>query len=151
MPILSGNLIYDNGASLEGKGISFAVKRCAVHLHEFYRETGGNDGYILLIDYRAFFDNIVLDNLKRNVIDRYILDKRLNALARNFVDAPNVERVKYGQPTQENGLYIGPEDSQILPSPIPTASTTPSKTSGGSDGSPAIWTIPTSSTNQKRR
>ena len=114
VPILSGNLIYDNGASLEGKGISFAVKRCAVHLHEFYRETGGNDGYILLIDYRAFFDNIVLDNLKRNVIDRYILDKRLNALARNFVDAPNVERVKYGQPTQENGLYIGPEDSQIF-------------------------------------
>ena len=54
VPILSSNLIYDNGASLEGKGISFAVKRCAVHLHEFYRETGGNDGYILLIDYRAF-------------------------------------------------------------------------------------------------
>lgn len=114
MPILSSNLIYDNCASLEGKGISFAVKRCAVHLHEFYRETGGNDGYILLIDYRAFFDNINLDNLKRNVIDRYILDQRLNALAKNFVDAPNLERLKYGQPTKENGLYIGPEDSQIF-------------------------------------
>lgn len=114
VPILSSNLIYDNGASLEGKGISFAVKRCAVHLHEFYRETGGNDGYILLIDYRAFFDNINLDNLKRNVIDRYILDQRLNTLAKNFVDAPNLERLKYGQPTKENGLYIGPEDSQIF-------------------------------------
>lgn len=114
VPILSSNLIYDNGASLEGKGISFAVKRCAVHLHEFYRETGGNDGYILLIDYRAFFDNINLDNLKRNVIDRHILDQRLNALAKNFVDAPNLERIKYGQPTKENGLYIGPEDSQIF-------------------------------------
>lgn len=114
VPILSSNLIYDNGASLEGKGISFAVKRCAVHLHEFYRETGGNDGYILLIDYRAFFDNINLDNLKRNVIDRHILDQRLNALAKNFVDAPNLERIKYGQPTKENSLYIGPEDSQIF-------------------------------------
>lgn len=100
--------------AFEGKGISFAVKRCAVHLHEFYRETGGNDGYILLIDYRAFFDNINLDNLKRNVIDRHILDQRLNALAKNFVDAPNLERIKYGQPTKENGLYIGPEDSQIF-------------------------------------
>lgn len=114
VPILSSNLIYDNGASLEGKGISFAVKRCAVHLHEFYRETGGNDGYILLIDYRAFFDNINLDNLKHNVIDRHILDQRLNALAKNFVDAPNLERIKYGQPTKENGLYISPEDSQIF-------------------------------------
>lgn len=38
---------------------------------------------------------------------------------------------------------------RFLPSPTQTASTTPSKTSGGSDGSPAIWTIPTSSTNRK--
>lgn len=59
-------------------------------------------------------DNINLDNLKRNVIDRHILDQRLNALAKNFVDAPNLEHIKYGQPTKENGLYIGPEDSQIF-------------------------------------
>lgn len=45
---------------------------------------------------------------------QFIMDQRLNALAKNFVDAPNLERLKYGQPTKENGLYIGPEDSQIF-------------------------------------
>ena len=31
VPILSSGLIYDNGASLKGKGVAFAVNRCAVH------------------------------------------------------------------------------------------------------------------------
>ena len=40
VPILSSNLIYDNGASLKGKGVSFSLMRCAVHLHRYFRETG---------------------------------------------------------------------------------------------------------------
>lgn len=39
--------------------------------------------------------------------------------------------------------------ARFLPSPTQTVSTTPSKINGGSGGSPAIWTIPTSSTNRK--
>lgn len=51
-------LIYDNGASMEGKGIHFARKRLSTHLHRYYRKHKSNEGYILLIDFSKFFDNI---------------------------------------------------------------------------------------------
>lgn len=57
-PILTHYLIYDNGASVKGKGIGFTRKRLDVHLHQFYRRYRTNEGYILLIDFRKFFDNI---------------------------------------------------------------------------------------------
>ena len=56
-PALRRYLIHDNGASLKGKGISFTRRRFDEHLRRFYREHG-TDGYILLIDFRKFFDNI---------------------------------------------------------------------------------------------
>lgn len=58
VPGLSKYLIYDNGASVKGKGISFARSRLEAQLHRYYRRTGSNDGYILLLDYSKFFDNI---------------------------------------------------------------------------------------------
>ena len=59
VPVLSRSLIYDNGASLEGKGISFARDRLKHHLHQYYRRTGSNEGYILLMDFSGYFDNIL--------------------------------------------------------------------------------------------
>ncbi len=58
IPELQRYLIYDNGASMEGKGIHFARKRISTHLHKYYRKHKSNDGYILLIDFSKFFDNI---------------------------------------------------------------------------------------------
>lgn len=101
VPLLSHNLIYDNGASLKGKGTAFHIKRCTEQLRRYWRKTGGNDGYVLMIDFRKFFDNIehgpVFD-----IYDKYIQDPRLNYLCKSFVAA-----------TGAKGLYIGPEDSQI--------------------------------------
>ncbi len=57
-PSLYKYLIYDNGASVKGKGTDFARKRLETHLHRYYRENGSNEGYILLMDYSKFFDNI---------------------------------------------------------------------------------------------
>ena len=57
VPMLSRSLIYDNGASLKDKGISFARDRLKHHLHQYYRRTGGNEGYILLMDFSGYFDN----------------------------------------------------------------------------------------------
>mgnify|MGYP000824256359 FL=1 len=37
VPVLQTGLIYDNGASMEGKGIHFALNRLDAHLHRFYR------------------------------------------------------------------------------------------------------------------
>lgn len=63
VPELSKYLTYDNGASMEGKGIHFARKRLSTHLHKFYRKHKSNEGYVLLIDFSKFFDNIVHDGL----------------------------------------------------------------------------------------
>ncbi len=58
LPKLRKYLIYDNGASLKDKGPSFSRKRLDVHLKKFYNESKSNDGYILLMDFVKYFDNI---------------------------------------------------------------------------------------------
>lgn len=73
IPQLKDYLIYDNGASLKNKGIDFARKRLEVHLHKFYRQYHTNEGYVLLVDYSKFFDNIRHDKLLE------ILEKKLKS------------------------------------------------------------------------
>ncbi|WP_172994796.1 reverse transcriptase domain-containing protein, partial [Lactobacillus helveticus] len=67
IPKLRKCLIHDNGASLEGKGISFTRRRFEQHVHEYYRKYGTNEGYILLIDFSKYYDNIRHDKLKAAV------------------------------------------------------------------------------------
>lgn len=109
VPILSNNLIYDNGASLKNKGVAFAADRCETHLHEYFRKTGSNQGYILIIDFKKYFDNIQHEPLFE-IIDKYITDPQLNALTKRFISSADLQK-----PPEERGkgLYIGPEDSQI--------------------------------------
>ncbi len=78
IPELSRYLIYDNGASMKDKGISFARKRLDAHLHRYFRENGSNEGYILLIDFSKFFDNIPHEKLvkamREKIDDPEIMD-----------------------------------------------------------------------------
>ena len=73
IPELQRYLIYDNGASMEGKGIHFARKRLSTHLHKYYRKHKSNEGYILLIDFSKFFDNInhepLIEAMRRKIGD----------------------------------------------------------------------------------
>lgn len=62
LPAIRKYLIYDNGASLKGKGTDFTRKRLKVHLKRFFNECGNNGG-ILLVDFTKFFDNIEHDRL----------------------------------------------------------------------------------------
>lgn len=75
-PSLLSYLIYDNGASLKGKGITFSRQRFEEHLHKYYR-LYGNDGYILLMDYSKFYDNIPHDiayqEIAKHVHDEFSL------------------------------------------------------------------------------
>lgn len=78
VPVLRRSLIYDNGASVKGKGISFAMNRLRCHLSRFYRENKSNDGYALIIDFSKYFDNILHDKLfaiqRENLTDDRIFD-----------------------------------------------------------------------------
>lgn len=72
VPAIRKYLIYDNGASLKGKGITFTRNRIEVHLRRFYMNTGSNKGGILLGDYSKFFDNIQhqrLMDMFKSVVD----------------------------------------------------------------------------------
>ena len=101
LPILSRSLIYDNGASLKGKGVDFHHKRLIKHLRDFYRENGRN-GYILTIDFSGYFDNILHEPIFQD-LEKKIFDPRLIQLIKQFV-------VPFG----EKSLGLGSETSQIL-------------------------------------
>jgi hypothetical protein len=101
-PVLSRSLIYDNGASLDGKGISFTRSRLKHHLRQYYRRTGSNDGYILLMDFSGYFDNIMHEPLYQ-ILDRAFSDKRIVELCKQFIE-----------PFGQKSLGIGSQVSQIL-------------------------------------
>jgi hypothetical protein len=85
VPILSNSLIYDNGASIKGKGIFFATKRFVAHLSRFYRQNNfSNEGYALLIDFSKFFDNIN-HSILFNLLDSRITNPQIRDLTRRFI------------------------------------------------------------------
>lgn len=101
VPMLTGSLIYDNGACIKGKGIDFAKDRMARHLHEYYRKTGSNKGWALVTDFHSYFD--LIDHAKvEEIILLYYTDGRLIALYMHFVHNFGVR-----------GLGLGSEISQI--------------------------------------
>lgn len=103
VPILRYSLVYDNGASLKGKGVCFSLNRLTAHLRRYYRENGNsNEGYALQIDFKNYFGSINHSALFR-VLERQITDKRLLALTKSFVSA-------FGP---EKSLGLGSEVSQI--------------------------------------
>ena len=70
-PAIKDHLIYDNGASQKGKGIDFTRRRLEAHLHRFFRENQSNDGYILLMDFSKYYDNIRHDKLME-LFEKYV-------------------------------------------------------------------------------
>ncbi len=84
VPMLSRNLIYDNGACLQGKGVDRALDRMDAHLRQFYRAHNSNAGYIVLFDFKSYFDNIRHDVCISNY-DRAFSDKRIVELLKTFV------------------------------------------------------------------
>jgi len=84
VPLLSKSLIYDNGASIKGKGVHFALRRLICHLSHYYKREKTNEGYALLIDFKKFFDNIDHEILF-SLIDKRVKDERVRDLIRRFV------------------------------------------------------------------
>ena len=70
MPVLSNSLIYDNGASRKGMGISHAIDRITLHLQEHYAKYG-NEGYILQIDLKDYFASIPHDKMKEQIRSKF--------------------------------------------------------------------------------
>ena len=60
-------LIYNNGASQKGKGLSFSRALFEKDLHNFWLKYRDNDGYIGFIDFSKYYDNIRHDQIKARV------------------------------------------------------------------------------------
>ena len=58
LPCIKPKLIYDNYASLPGRGVAMARKRFELMVHRFYRKHRTNQGYILLMDFSGYYDNL---------------------------------------------------------------------------------------------
>lgn len=100
-PILTKCLIYDNGASIKGKGVKFSRDRMTKQLTDYCRKYG-NKGWVVQFDFKKFFESlnheIILDQLREK-----IPDERIISLCKQILD-------KQG----ECGVGLGSELSQII-------------------------------------
>lgn len=98
-PNVANYLIFDNGASQLGKGISFTRRRLDYHLHKFYRTYHDNEGYVLLVDFSKYYDNIqhqiLLDLFKKYVSNSdaiWLVEKVLDSAK---VDVSYMDHAEY--------------------------------------------------------
>jgi len=69
LPELQKYIMYDNGACLKGKGISFTRKRFEQSIRIFFKKHKRH-GYILFLDFRRYFDNIDHEKMKQFYHDK---------------------------------------------------------------------------------
>lgn len=90
LPAVKPKLIYDNSASLKGRGVSFARKRLLTHLRKYYMHHGSNSGYILLMDYSKYYDNVRHDKLI-DLLHRYVKDEQVMGLVKEMLKKHQVD------------------------------------------------------------
>ena len=122
LPIYAPHMIYNNGASLEGKGLAFARHQLEEDMHRHFRLYGMR-GNIITADFTGFFPNA-----SRRVIadrhDTYILDRHLRAVCDSVIDhLPGVM-----------GVPLGVEPSQVEMVAYPSALDNYMKCQIGLDG-----------------
>lgn len=105
IPLLRPCLIYDNFASLEMRGTSFARKRFDIMLRRYFAKNR-TDGYALLIDVRKYFNSIDHEVLKQLIAPKIKdLEPRTVDLIHYIIDTSSKTGV---------GLNLGSEAPQIF-------------------------------------
>lgn len=126
LPLYTPSMIYENGASLPGKGFHFQ-KQLVVDYLRWHIRHYGTEGGIFLMDFKGYFPNAPRWTiLERH--ERYILDPRLRALGDKIVTTPTeyetiyVGKRKKRVPKDEpRGMGIGVEPSQAEMVALPSA------------------------------
>lgn len=86
LPEVKKHIIYDNCASIKGRGISQQRKRFEIHLHKYY-EQYGNEGFILFGDFSKFYDNIIHEIAKRELLKLFDDDEFIDWLLTLIFDS----------------------------------------------------------------
>lgn len=89
-PAITKYLIYDNGASQKEKGTGFTRNRLLTHLRKFYMKNGSNNGYILLIDFSKYYDNIRHKELIK-LFEQYVSNDHAMWLLKKTIKASEVD------------------------------------------------------------
>lgn len=125
-PLISPRLIYDNGASMKGKGVSFARKRFNAML-EKAKALWGNDFYVLSYDFRKFFDTIP-HRLCLEELDKTFQDKRIVSVAMQVIESyQTLDAMKAGDygtvemlaRHEGQGVCLGSHVSQLMALCVP--------------------------------
>lgn len=105
VPLLTKRLIYDNGACMKGKGLSFTAKRLKAHLQQYYRKNKSNKGYVLTFDFSKFFESIDHELLLKKVrrVIKPPKDNRLYEIYSYFVGCFDGDK----------GIGLGSQISQV--------------------------------------
>lgn len=90
LPEVKKHIIYDNGASIKGRGISHQRDRFEVHLRKYYR-LYGNDGWILFGDFTKFYDNIIHEIAKRELLKLFDDDEFIDWLLTLIFDGFKID------------------------------------------------------------
>ena len=99
-PLYRPSMIYDNGASQKGKGLSFHYKRLKKHLRDHFRKYGRNGG-IVIVDFKGYFPNAPRWEICARH-ERLILDQGIREMSDAIVEAGPGDR----------GMFLGVEPSQ---------------------------------------
>lgn len=106
VPMMKNSLIYDNSASLKGRGTDYARRRILEQLRRWYH-FHKNTGYVIVGDFTSFFDSIDHDVLLR-IIGEHFEDERFYEFTRKSIS-------HYGP----RGLGLGSELNQIFAISVP--------------------------------
>lgn len=110
LPLYLPDMIWNNGASLKGKGFTFSKNMLIKDLHSYYRRYG-TEGSVILLDFKQFFPSAP----HKAIYDRHnklILDDGLRVIGDKIVASNK----------RDFGMPLGVEASQAemiaLPSPL---------------------------------
>ena len=145
-PVFSKYQIYNNSASQKGKGVDFARTLFERDLHNFYLRNHTNEGYIGIMDFSKFYDNIRHDKVREmmlpymnefqgwlfsNILDSFkvdvsymtdeeyavCLDKKFNSIV-YYETIP--KEMRTGEKMMAKGVDIGDQASQNIGVFFPT-------------------------------
>ena len=132
LPYFKDLMIYDNGASIKGRGTDFARKRILRHLEKARREYG-NEFYAWQFDFKSFFDSIkyyVCEQiLKDHFKDERIINFSIDSITEytkgnieiNLRVNPEVAKQLQQKLESSNGegICLGSQNSQITALIVP--------------------------------
>lgn len=90
LPEVKKHIIYDNCASIKGRGISRQRFRFEVYLRKYYK-LHGNEGWILFGDFSKFYDNIIHEIAKRELLKLFDDDKFIGWLLTLIFDGFKID------------------------------------------------------------